>query len=190
MGNKKTSYSINLMSLIVMIFFIAIVGIAITMSRYRSLGQSTLNADIAFYVVKDEYQEENVSLQNLYPSEETFDYQFTVSNSDGTNTAETSIDYTADLVITTNLPLEFKVYKNDNELTKIEDIENNVTKDSTGNTYIRKIKIKNGSFTHSQAKTDTYKLEVEFPIEYAQNEKLQGIIDNINIAIDAKQKIN
>lgn len=190
MGNKKNSYSINLMFLIVMIFFIAIVGIAITMSRYKSLGESILNADIAFYVVKDEYQEENVVLQNLYPSETPFVYQFTISNSNGTNTAETSIEYIVELEATTNLPLQFKIYKNNTELTNNSDITNEITRDETGSTYIRKIKIKNGSFEHGQTKTDTYKISIEFPIEYAQKEEYQGILDNINITINSKQKID
>ena len=181
----------NLIVLIVIIILI-IVGISITMSRYKSQSESTLNADVAFYVVKDGYQTGNIFLENLYPRDEAYNYQFTIANTDGTHTAETSIDYTVDLEITTNLPLTFKIYKNGSTtpLTSSSDISNQIVLDATNETYIRKIQIKSGSFTHGTTKTDTYKVEVIFPTSYSEYEEFEGMIDNINIKLDAKQKIS
>ncbi len=194
MSNNKKIHIRNLIVVIVIIVLI-VVGIAITMSRYMSGGQSTLNADIAFYVVKEEFQVGNIFLTDLYPSNTTFDYTFTVTNAvtnpDGSvNTAETSIDYVVELEATTNLPLEFSVYRNGTKLTGSSNIENTVVLDETGESYIRKIKVKKGSFTYNEQKTDTYKVAVKFPIQYAEYEEYEGMIDNINIKIDSKQKIN
>ena len=190
-NNKKISYR-NLIILIVAIVLLIIVGIAITMARYTSTGSTDIEADIAFYVVEEGFQTGNILLSNLYPREESFEYTFTIANTDGSNVAETSIDYEAYLTFTTNLPLEVEVYKNGsaNPLTAEEDIENNIVLDQSAQCYIRKIKLKKGAFTYSQAKTDSYKLKVTFPIVFIVNQAYEGVIDNVAISINAQQKID
>lgn len=142
MNNNKKIYIRNLIVIIVIIVLIA-VGIGITMSRYKSGGQSTLNADIAFYVVKEQFQTGNIFLKDLVPSDTAFNYTFTVTNTDGASkVAETSIEYTVELEVTTNLPLEFTIYRDNSKLTSSSDIENKVELDATGESYVRKIKIK------------------------------------------------
>jgi len=195
-NNKK----INIKNLIVLIIIIVllVVGISITMSRYMSDAQTVLDVDVAFYVVKDNYvQEGNIFLNNLYPrpSTEPFNYVFTVANTDGTNTAETNIEYTVELEITTNLPLQFSIYKKENEgseakLTSADDIANYVELDDAGDSYVRKIIIKSGNFTFEETQTDTYRIEVVFPEEYAEYEEYEGMIDNVNLRLEAKQKID
>ena len=192
--NKKISYR-NLIILIVAIILLIIIGITITMARYKSNGQIETSAEIAFFVVEEGFQAGNIMLEDLYPREEPYEYEFTVANTDGTITSETSIDYTIDMTITTNLPLEIKIYRkttNDNtyrELNNIDIIENQIQLDQTGQTYVRKIKIKDGSFIFNQSRTDTYKLSATFPIEYNNIEEFEGMIDNVAITVDAKQKI-
>ena len=188
---------IHIKSLIVLLIIIVLigVGIAITMSRYQSGAETVLDVNIAFYTVKDTYQEGDIFLENLYPRAAPYNYAFSVTNTDGTNTAETSIEYTVELEVTTNLPLQFSIYKKVNngsevELTSSDDIENYVTLDAAGDSYVRKIKIKTGNFTYGQTQTDTYRIAVVFPQEYAEYEEYEGMIDNINIKLDAKQKID
>lgn len=189
MKNKKLSYH-NLIILIVIIILLIIIGIAITMSRYRSTGSSEVIAEVAFFVVEEGVQAGNIMLEGLYPREDPFEYEFTIANTNGTNVAETSIDYTIDLEITTNLPLEIEIYKNEEKLTNTNEIENNIVLDESGQNYVRWIKIKNGSFTYSQSQIDTYKLSATFPAEYSNTEEFEGMIDNVAIELDAKQKIN
>ncbi len=189
MEKKKISYR-NLIILIVAIILLIIIGIAVTMARYKSTGTIQTNVEAAFFVVEEGFQTGNIMLDNLYPREEAYEYEFTVSNTDGTNIAETSIDYNIELKITTNLPLEIDIYKNNSKLTNIADIENNIVLDESGQCYIRKINIKNGSFIFNQNKTDTYKISAKFPSQYNENEEFEGMIDHVSIAVDAKQKIN
>lgn len=186
---QKISYR-NLIILIVAIILLIIIGITITMARYRSTGTSDIVSEVAFFVVEEGFQEGNIMLTGLYPSEDPFEYQFTVANTDGTKVAETSIEYTIELEITTNLPLEIEIYKDGGKLTSSDDIENNIVLDESNQCYIRRIKIKDGNFTFNQAKTDTYKLSATFPIEYSDTEEFEGMIDNVAIVLDAKQKIN
>lgn len=190
MSKNTKSYSINLITVIIFVIIISlIIGISTTMSRYKSEAEATFNTEIAFYVLKDTYQEGNIFVKDLYPCEKTFDYEFSVTNTDGTNVAETSIDYTVEMEITTNLPLEFKIYRNNSELTNAKDITNSIVVDETGETYIRKIIIK-GSFDYAVETTDEYTVSVEFPIEYAEYEEYEGMVDNINIRLNSQQKLN
>lgn len=192
--NRKLSYR-NLISLIVAIILLVVIGITITMARYKSNGKIETAAEIAFFVVEEGFQAGNIILEDLYPREDPFEYEYTIANTDGTIIAETSIDYTIDMEITTNLPLDIKIYRkttNDNnyrELNNTDIIENQIQLDQTGQTYVRKIKIKDGSFIFNQSKTDTYKLSATFPIEYNNIEEFEGMIDNVAITLDAKQKI-
>lgn len=195
--NKKISYR-NLIILIVAIILLIIIGITITMARYKStVGLETV-AEIAFFVVEEGFQEGNIMLEGLYPREDPFEYEFTIANTDGTITAETSIDYTIDMVITTNLPLDIKMYRktsnggNYSELDDDDIIENKIEVREVGDTwttYVRKIKIKDGNFKFNRSQTDTYKLSATFPIEYNDIEEFEGMIDNVAITVDAKQKI-
>ncbi|MBQ8043104.1 MAG: hypothetical protein IJ272_03010 [Clostridia bacterium] len=192
--NNKLSKR-NLIILIVAIILLIIIGISITMARYRSTGGTTAIAEIAFFVVEEGFQAGNIMLEDLYPREDPFEYEFTVANTDGTITAETSIDYTIEMIITTNLPLDISIYRKTSsggsysKLTDVDTIENSIQLDATGQTYIRKIKIKDGSFTFNQEQTDTYKLSAIFPTDYSDTEEFEGMIDNVAITVDAKQKI-
>ncbi len=187
--NIKIS-SRKLTILIVAIILLIIIGIIITMARYSSIGTTTATAQLAFTVVEEGYQSGNVMFENLYPREEKFLYEFTITNTDGEHVAETSLDYTMDFKITTNLPLEIEVYKNDKLLTSEEDIVNEIVLDSSRQNYIRHIKIKNGTFIFNELKEDKYKLLVTFPIEYSENEEYEGVVDNVSILLEATQKID
>lgn len=193
-SNKKTYR--NLIILIVIIIALIIIGISITMGRYTGEATAEMSTDIALFVFEEGFQEGNILLSGLYPREAAFeDFEFTVANTDGEKTAQVSIDYTAELKITTNLPLEIDVYKktsSDGTYGKLEDeddITNEIVLDESGQCYIRKITIKSGSFTHSQAQTDTYKLSVTFPQKYNTVEEFEGMVDNVSIVVDAKQKV-
>lgn len=188
-GNRKISYR-NLIILIIAIIALIIIGIAITMARYRTTGTTSLDAEVAFYVVKEEYQTRSIMLSGLYPREEPFEYNFTVSNYyDQVNIAEVTLDYTIEMKMTTNLPLEIEIYKNGRKLENSDVIDNNIVLDESGTCYIRKINIKKGSFIHAQKAKDTYTVSAKFPTTYKNDEEYQSMIDHVSIVIDAKQKI-
>ena len=95
---------------------------------------------------------------------------------------------------TTNLPLEFEIEKkiNNGSFSKLSEGTNVNTKlvlDSTGENYLKKIDILNGSFNQNRQTVDTYKINVQFPLEYANNPEFADMIDNIKISLDARQKL-
>lgn len=188
MNSTKKNSRYNLIFLIVAIIICMAIGIIITMARYKSTGNTDILADVAFWVFEEGFQTGNIMLTDLYPREDAFEYSFTISNSDGTKVAETTLEYDIYITSSTNLPLEFEVYKNNGKLSG-SNIEDNIVVDASGQNYVRKIKIKNGEFIYNQKKTDNYKLAITFPIEYNENEEFEGMIENINIVVDAKQKI-
>lgn len=187
MINKKRSAKYIKMLILIGIIILLIFAIQKILGRYRSKGESSVNAEIAFYAVKDTYQTGNIFLNHLYPRENPYTYTFTVSNIEEEHVAEVKISYEIFMNITTNLPLEFKIYKNDTLLTNEEEISHILELDEENENYIRKINIKNGILNHSEIQTDTYKIEVLFPQKYNQNEEFEGVIDNIDIEFNSKQ---
>ena len=165
------------------------------MARYRSTGHTSVDADIAFFVIEEGFQTGNIMLSNLYPRETPFEYEFTVANTDGTNIADVAMDYNMELKITTNLPLDIKIYKKGlggtySELTTEDDLENNIVLDESNQCYIRKINIKNKTLTFSRSQIDEYKLSATFPITYNEAEEYEGVIDNVAIILESEQKVN
>ena len=193
--NKKVRRFIGVVLLIAFIIGL-ILMLKNILARYTSAGVSDTDVKIAFYTFKDTYQEGNIFLDNLYPTpdEAPFEYIFTVSNSDGTNVAETSMEYEIQLETTTNLPLDFEIEKKTgngdfNKLVEGTDINSKLTLDSTGVNYIKRINILNGNFNYNEEEIDTYKINVRFPLKYVDQPEFEDLIENIKVIVDAHQKI-
>lgn len=162
----------------------------LTLSKFESEAKSTTDIDIAFYLLKEDYQTMELSLENLYPSEKPYVYTFSISNADGEKRAE--VDLTYDLVIktTTNLPLTYELYMNelyDDENSNMALTRNEVDTDEDG-TYFRYLETANETFEYVNIEKNVYQLVVYFPQEY-NTENYQDIIESIEINIDAKQVI-
>lgn len=186
--NNKISYR-NLIILTIAIVLLIVIGIAVTMARYKSEGTTSIDAEVAFFVLEEGHEEGNIMLSGLYPREDAFEYDFTIANTDGTLIAETSLDYTVELKMTTNLPLDIEIYKNDVKMENTDEITNSIVLDESGQNYIRKINIKKGSFTYFQSKTDKYTLSAKFPTTYKATQEYQNMLDHVSIVVDVKQKI-
>lgn len=170
--------------------FITLRIFTLTLSKFESEAKSTTDIDIAFYLLKEDYQTMELSLENLYPSEKPYVYTFSISNADGEKRAE--VDLTYDLVIktTTNLPLTYELYMNelyDDENSNMALTRNEVDTDEDG-TYFRYLETANETFEYVNIEKNVYQLVVYFPQEY-NTEKYQDIIESIEINIDAKQVI-
>ena len=186
--NNKISYR-NLIILTIAIVLLIVIGIAVTMARYKSEGTASIDAEVAFFVLEEGHHEGNIMLSGLYPREDAFEYNFTIANTDGTLIAETSLDYTIELKMTTNLPLEVEILKDDEKMENTEEITNSIVLDESGQNYIRKINIKKGNFTYAQSKTDKYTLSAKFPTTYKATEEYQNMLEHVSIVVDVKQKI-
>lgn len=160
----------------------------LTLSKFESEAKSNSNIDIAFYLLKEDYQTMELSLENLYPSEIPYVYTFSISNYNGEQRAEIDLTYDLTIRTTTNLPLIYELYMNEeytdtNATTALT--RNEVDTDEDG-TFFRYLETENQVFKYTNNEKNVYQLVVYFPKEY-NTENYQDIIESIEINIDARQ---
>ena len=117
----------------------------------------------------------------------------------GTDTAEIDLTYDLTIRTTTNLPLTYSLYMNqeytDAGATSIIR-SNNVAQDEDG-TYFRTITTDTQDLLYRTPKTNSYQLVVKFPLSYTDPntntttsykvEKYQDIIEAIEIKVESRQ---
>lgn len=142
----------------------------------------------AFYLLNDEYQSKNIKLDALEPRDDEYVYTFSISNNKNNQRTETTLEYELNIITTTNLPLLYKLYKNEDYKTGT----NIVTKDTTAadeyGTIFRTISTNKEIFVHTENQTNIYTLVVSFPQEYNKTE-YQDIIEAIIVEINSRQLI-
>ena len=159
-----------------------------TFSRYQSNGTSNAGADIAFWIVSDTIQEQNVALESLAPGE-TKECVFSVSNNNGTIRTNAALEYEIIINTTTNLPLSYEIYqkKSDGDILCEKDSETLYQDDD--DTYYKEIKLSGFELGCIEDETTTFSLKATFPGSY-DDLNLADLIECVNLKIDAKQKIS
>lgn len=173
--------------ILLLCFFVVIRMFTLTLSKFQSITQSNPNVDIAFYLLKEDYQTMQLNLGSIIPRNEPYVYHFSISNTDGVNTAEVNMDYNVKVKTTTNLPLDYELYLENNETQEQTNaiINNKVEKDEYG-TYFRILETKNTTLYYTKPETNIYKLVITFP-EIYQSIEYENIIESIEILVDSKQ---
>ncbi len=182
-------------------------------SLYESEASSTADIDVAFYTLEDEYLTNVISLEEIVPGD-TRRIVFTVSNyyvdESGENiTSETDMFYDLKIRTTTNLPLEYKMYKNqgldvDNltNILEIETVQNQNMYLDEDNTIFKNLVLASQTddkkaegitdsdeFYYTTPETNTYILEITLP-EIYNSVEYQNIIECIEITVDSEQRID
>lgn len=196
MFDKKVLRKILLVIVLIVIIAGAIILIRNTLARYETTATSEKDVDVAFWFVDNSFKTDRILLENIYPSDVSYDYKFTVSNYDvekkaeglGYKKAETDLSYDIVLTATTNLPLEFEIQKNGVTCQKIEQL---IT-DEDG-TYYKEIKLEsdaNGLVMRQGTDiTDTFVIKVKFPKANYTNVEFADLIEYIKLDLTAKQII-
>lgn len=186
--NRKKS--IIIAKLLVNILFIILIFILLnrTFAKYKTEATSQAEIQAAFYLLNDEYQSAEVKLDSLEPRDDEYVYSFSVSNNKSNKRTETSLEYELKIVTTTNLPLSYKLYKNEDYKTGTNIITSDTILPDEYGTFFRTICTEKEIFTYSENKTNIYTLVVKFPKEYNKTE-YQDIIEAIVIEIESKQLI-
>ena len=187
--NKKTLKRSLLFSLIVMLLIITIAAFDLTQARYETATEVRIEPDLAFFIVDVESQTGQIKLESMLPSTTPYLYTFNVSNFKDTKKANVDLKYSIEIITTTNMPLNYKVYKGTN-MTNNEVSNDYFVTDDNG-MYYRHLVIDDISyFNYNQKQTDVYTLWVEYPIEYkASPKEYAGIIDLVDIKINAEQVV-
>lgn len=174
-----------LVIVIVLVFIIKM--IPSTLSRYEMDTIGDADIQYAFYLLEANYYTEEVKLGDIIPRDDAYVYNFTVSNYKEDKRSEVNMEY--DLVIrtTTNLPLEYELYLEDDFDTNII-VSNEVVIDEDG-TYFRILKIDKRYFSMEDDEMDSYHLYVYFPSIY-KDSMYQDIVESVEIGIDSRQVIS
>lgn len=190
---KKLSYSLKIYFIIIFFCF-AFNFIGIGLSKYESNATSKAKPSIAFFLIEEGTYEKKLPLGRIVPSSDKYVYQFTVSNHNDEKTTDVSMEYTVTFITTTNLPLTYEVYKNENYTNNgaTNIISNQEVYQDENNVYYNKITINDtGSFTHKENQTDIYNLVIDFDEIYQNTtEDYSGYVELVKVIIDAKQKIS
>ena len=128
-------------------------------------------------------QTQSIKIGEISPDGQDFSYSIEVSNFKDTKVREVNLDYTFEVITTTNIPVTYSLYKDDGDTYIIGNRE--IIQDSN-DMYFFKYQSLAGSFFHDIPRTDKYTLVVNFPQTY-NNEKYQDLIDTVQISLDAKQ---
>lgn len=188
MKNKKIR--ILYAKLIILILCLLIIAriFVLVLSKYESISNSYANVDIAFYIFKEDYKTMTVNLASLLPQDNEYVFDFSIGNEEGGEIAEVDLEYELTLRTTTNLPLTYELYMNeqytDEGATNIIK-ENTVAVDEYG-TYFRTMTTDKITLPYTQGKTNLYQLVINFPANY-NTENYQDIIELLEIMVNAHQ---
>ena len=161
----------------------------ITYSRYETNTKVNLKPAVAFFIVDVDNQTQSIKLDSMVPSDEPYIYRFDVSNFKDDKKANVDLKYTIELITTTNMPLEFKVFKDSSMTNSIVNKELYTT-DDNGVFYKHLVIDDINSMYYKNKSTDVYYLWVNFPKKYENNpEEYAGVIDLVDIKINAEQVV-
>ena len=110
----------------------------------------------------------------------------TISNYENDKVAEVDLKYDLMIRATTNLPLEYELYKNEYLTTNIIEEEEKI-QDEYG-TYFYNMKTKETQLLKEEKVLNTYTLKIYFKTTYI-NYMYQDIMENIEIIINSQQII-
>ena len=188
MKNKNNKRMFLKVLIIVLGIIVATRLFGLILAKYESISNSKANVDVAFYVLNDDYKTMTTNLDALEPRDDAYIYNFSIGNENGEQKAEVDLEYELSIRTTTNLPLTYQLYMNQDYKDKdAQNIitENEITLDEQG-TYFRYIKTEKVNLTYRKATTNLYQLVVYFPKNY-NTENYQNIIELIEITVNAHQ---
>ena len=188
MTNKKLRRLYAKLVILVLCLLIIARIFVLVLSKYESISNSYANVDIAFYLLKEDFQTMTLNLASLLPQNNAYTFEFSIGNQAGEDVAEVDLEYELTLRTTTNLPLTYELYMNES----YTDIgakniikENTVDLDEDG-TYFRTMTTENIILPYTTGTTNLYQLVVYFPEDYNQ-EIYQDIIELLEITVNGEQ---
>ena len=179
---RKFNLSIKI-TLIIVFNIILLFLVQKVFSSFQIDSEGKIISDIAFYTLEADKQSENLKMFEIVPDGKDYIYNIDVYNYKDDLVSEVDLEYDFTLVTTTNLPIDYEIYYGDgldNIITSKE-----IFQDEDG-MYFFKFKTSKKNFTHGVSRKDSYKLVLNFPLEY-KNYKYQGLMEGMTIYINSRQ---
>ena len=167
---------------------IVLLVVPYTYSRYESSVNSQVQTEVAYYLLDTNPISGTIRIDNLIPSDAPYVYNFSISNNNGANRTEINLEYNLSIKATTNLPLNYKLYLNEdyNNPLSTDIIEENLTTTDSDGVYFKNMTTATEEFNYTTDQTNSYTLLVYFPSTYSSYE-YQGIVESIDILINSRQ---
>lgn len=192
---KHLEYKIRFLIVSIMmtiLLFFAISLIRTTNASYKASTNLAIKPDFAAFIFQEEMFEFNMKTTGIKPQDEEYVYSFTVSNYNNVKKCDVDLTYTINISTTTNLPLEYKLYKDEDYTlaTSTNLLTNKKTIQDEDNSWYNEYTIdKSYDMYYSVDTKHVYYLVVKFNKEYGKFVEYADLIDNIRINIVAKQMV-
>lgn len=187
--DKKLLFRLLILSCFVIITMLSIRNFKFTKSKYETLTEVEVKPTIAFFIADVKSYNDSIKLEEIVPRSDPYLYSFTVSNFKDDEKANVDLKYSIEFITTTNMPLNYKLYKGN-------DLNNDITSSTSFSTddngmYYKHLYIDGVSTLRFNARnTDTYILSVEFPEIYKDNPTdYSGVVELIEIYVHAEQEV-
>lgn len=164
----------------------------VSYASYQSQAKLNVNIERAIYLIDVSKTSFNIDPEQIVPSDQPFVYKFSVSNFNDSLRSDIDIKYTLKVTTTTNLPLNFNLYRNESydNATSVDLLETHQSLQDSDGAWYNVYNIDNWyTFNHNDKVTDIFTLVIKFPKVYSTNTIYADAIENIEISIDSKQII-
>ena len=179
----------GLLFVLLVLLAVAIGTSTITYSKYETNTKVNIKPTIAFFIVDVQSETKSIKLESMVPSDDYYLYRFDISNFNDKKKANVDLNYSIEVITTTNMPLQFQVFKD-------PDMSNNIVTSESYSTDENGVYSKHLTINairpmyYRNRTTDVYYLWVKFPIEYKDYpESYSGIIDLVDIKVNAEQVV-
>ncbi len=189
-------YKKRFLLVVIGLFLLIVLAIYLLQIAYASYqSQAKLVADInkAIYLIKPSGMDFNIDLNKIEPSSKPYIYKFSISNFEGNKHSEVDIEYQLNIRTTTNLPLTFELYRNENyDDAGATNLFNQATttQDVDGAWYNYLEGKEKHQFLYSEDETDIYTLVVYFPENHKLATDYADNIENIEVEIISNQIVD
>lgn len=183
---------IKFVLLILVAIFLAFFLFKKAFASYQSYAKLNTNINKALYVLDVSSLNFNINPEQIIPSDTPYIYKFTISNFNASEHSDVDLTYRLSLITTTNLPLTYKLYRNENydDLAATNLLMSSTPKqDEDGSWYNVFSPTTDYQFLYTEDKTDIYTLVITFPKNYKSNTLYADNIDNIELKIESSQMI-
>lgn len=176
--------------LLFLILFLAGYLFQVAYARYEVNTKLNSNIKKALYILGTDNLSFNLEPDGIVPSDNPYVYKFSVSNFNEKNDTDVDIYYNVSVKTTTNLPINIKLYRNENY------DDNNSTNIFGGSRLVQDVDgawynlYKNNEkyeMYYKDKTTDVYTIVINFPKEYAKDTTYENYIESIEVDINSKQ---
>lgn len=176
-------YKYSRISIIIIAILVLLSVIGLTYARFETDGNGSINASVAFYVLDVGTETKSIRLTDIKPDDNEYTYNIFVQNKKDNKLSEVDMKYDIYLKTTTNIPAEYKIYKNNSSSNSVVTVEQIEDEDGM---FFKKYLLPSDSFKQGVYEKDTYKLVVKLPSSYKEH-KYQGLVESIDVVVESNQ---